>query len=59
MLGGDFAVRKREALSLIEKEVADNLLIPAWRQVIRYDDDKPEADGKKDGGGGRPAPGQH
>ena len=36
MLGGDFAARKREAVSLIEKGVADTLLIPAWRQVIRY-----------------------
>lgn len=37
MLGGDFAIRKQEALSLIEKGVADTMLIPAWRQVIRYD----------------------
>ena len=29
MLGGDFAERKREALSLIEEGVADTLLIPA------------------------------
>ena len=38
MLGGDFAARKREALSLIKKGVADKLMIPAWRQVICYDD---------------------
>jgi len=31
MLGGDFAVRKREALSLVEKGVADTMLIPARR----------------------------
>ena len=37
MLGGDFAIRKREALSLIEKGVADTMLIPAWRQVICCD----------------------
>ena len=37
MLGGDFAVRKREALSLVEKGVADVMLIPAWRKMIRYD----------------------
>jgi hypothetical protein len=36
MLGGDFVERKREALSLIEEGVADTLLIPAWRKMIRY-----------------------
>ena len=37
MLGGDFSERKREALSLVEKGVADVMLIPAWRKMIRYD----------------------
>jgi hypothetical protein len=35
MLGQKIADRKKEALSLIEKGVADTLLIPAWRQVVR------------------------
>ena len=33
MLGGDFAGRKREALSLIEKGIADVMLVPAWRKM--------------------------
>jgi glycyl-tRNA synthetase alpha subunit len=35
MLGSEFEARKREAVSLIEKGVADTLLIPAWRKVVR------------------------
>ncbi len=47
MLGGDFTARKREALSLIKKGVADTLLIPAWRQIIRYRGGNLEAPEKK------------
>ncbi len=47
MLGDDFSERKREALSLIEKGVADTLLIPAWRKMIRYGDWNLEALEKK------------
>ncbi len=47
MLGGDFATRKREALSLIEKGVADTMLIPAWRKMIRYDGGNLEPSEKK------------
>ena len=47
MLGGDFGERKREAVSLIEKGVADVLLIPAWRQMVRYEDGGRREAGKK------------
>ncbi len=47
MLGSEFAARKREAVSLIEKGVADTLLIPAWRQVIRYQGGGRKEAGKK------------
>ena len=47
MLGTEFKARKREAVSLIEKGVADTLLIPAWRQVIRYEGEERREAGKK------------
>ena len=37
MLWNEFPDRKQTALSLIENGVADVMLIPAWRQVTRYD----------------------
>ena len=36
MLGGDFELRRQEALSLIKKGNMDTLLIPAWSKMIRY-----------------------